>query len=386
MTFLNPTMADVRAPMTRLAIYAIFLMHGLIAGSWAAQIPFHKVALGVGPAQFSIILFSVAAGAVLSMPLAGGMIGRLGMWPVLTALSFANAFCLVPVSLAPGFVPMAIAGLLIGSTTGALDVAMNAMGVKVERGYGKPIMSALHGTWSIGVFIGVSVGSFLVTQTSPVMHAVLVALVGCVLALANTRLRIEGDDARAGPLIAVPSRVTIGVGMLAFLALMLEGAMVDWAAIYLKTERAVSPAIAGYGLAVFSGAMAIVRFGGDALRHRFGATAIVIASSLLAAAGMVLSALAPSLPLILAGFVCAGVGIGNVAPILFAAGGIVDKEAPARGIAAVTTLAYAGFLVGPPLIGLIAEYSAFSVAFVLLALMSVGTALVANRVLKPHLG
>jgi MFS family permease len=167
---------------------------------------------------------------------------------------------------------------------------------------------------------------------------------------------------------------------------MLEGAMVDWAAIYLKTERAVAPEIAGYGLAVFSGAMALARFGGDSLRHRFGATAIVIVSSVMAAIGMVFGALAGALPLVLTGFFLAGIGIGNVAPILFAAGGVVDKAAPARGIAAVTTMAYSGFLIGPPVVGLIAEYSSFSAAFILLAAMAVATAIAGPRILKPYLG
>jgi MFS family permease len=379
--------ADIaRLPVTRLAIFAIFLMHGLVAGSWAAQIPVHKLSLGVGPAQFSIILFAVAGGAVVSMPIAGGLIGRLGTWPVLVFLSITNALCLIPVSLAPDFWAMAITGILIGATTGALDVAMNAKGLKVERGFGKPIMSALHGTWSLGMFAGVAAGSYILTAVTPFQHAVLVAAVAGTLATANLRLKLGKDEGPSGPLIALPTKITIGVGALAFLALMLEGAMIDWAAIYLKTERGIAPEIAGYGLAVFSGAMALARFGGDVLRHRFGATAIVIVSSVLAAIGMVLGAVASALPVILTGFFLAGIGIGNVAPILFAAGGIVDKKSPAQGIAAVTTMAYSGFLVGPPVVGLIAEYASFTAAFILLAAMAVVTALAAPKTLKPHLG
>jgi MFS family permease len=385
MTALAST-ADMRAPITRIAIFALFLMHGLVAGSWAAQIPVHKINLGVGPAQFSIILFAVAGGAVLSMPIAGGLIVRLGTWPVLVFLTFANALCLIPVSVASDFWLIAVAGIVIGATTGALDVAMNAKGLKVETGHGRPIMSALHGTWSLGMFAGVGAGSYLLTHLSLVQHALIIAGIAGMLGLFNAKLRLGGDVREAGPILAFPSKAALGVGVLAFLALMLEGAMVDWAAIYLKTDRGVSPANAGYGLAVFSGAMAFARFGGDSLRHRFGATTIVIVSSVLAAGGMVLGAIGPNLVLILAGFFLAGIGIGNVAPILFAAGGLVDKQMPARGIAAVTTMAYSGFLIGPPVIGIIAEYAAFSVAFVLLAAMALVTAFSANKVLRPHLG
>jgi MFS family permease len=377
---------DIRAPITRIAIFALFLMHGLVAGSWAAQIPIHKLNLGVGPAQFSIILFAVAGGAVLAMPLAGGLIVRLGTWPVLVFLTFANALCLIPVSLAPGFWSMALAGVIIGATTGALDVAMNAKGLKVETGHGRPIMSALHGTWSLGMFVGVGAGSYVLTHLNLVQHALLIGTIAGLLGLFNAKLRLGGDVREAGPMLAFPSKAALGVGVLAFLALMLEGAMVDWAAIYLKTDRGVAPANAGYGLAVFSGAMALARFGGDSLRHRFGATTIVIVSSALAAFGMVLGAVGPNLILILSGFFLAGIGIGNVAPILFAAGGHVDKQTPARGIAAVTTMAYSGFLIGPPVIGIIAEHAAFSIAFILLAAMALVTALAANKVLRPLLG
>jgi MFS family permease len=173
---------------------------------------------------------------------------------------------------------------------------------------------------------------------------------------------------------------------LTFLALMIEGAVIDWAAIYLNTERGIATASAGIGLAAFMGAMAAARFTGDKLRTMFGAALIVRASSIGAACGLLLVALAPSFWVILVGFSLAGLGIGNIAPILFAAGGRLDPIMPARSIAAITTMGYSGFLVGPPVIGVIAGSLGFTYAFLLLACLSIFSAIIAIRLIRPHLG
>ena len=376
----------LHAPIVRVATFAMFLICGFVGGSWASQIPVYKASLGVGPAAFSIILFSVAVGAVIAMPVSGALIGRFGTWPVLAAMCVANPLSLIPATLFPTFWAVAASALLFGATTGSLDVAMNAKGLKVEIGIRKPIMSALHGTWSIGMFCGVSFGGFALGHMPLTTHAMLAAGFCLLLATFVMQLRIGGDDKRSEGAFALPSRVTLGIGALTFLALMLEGAIIDWAAIYLKAERGIVTAEAGYGLAVFAGAMALVRFTGDGFRARFGATRVVVVSAMMTAFGMILVGFATDFALLLGGFLLAGLGIGNIAPILFGAGGIVDKDRPARGIAAVTTMGYSGFLIGPPTIGLIAEYSAFSTAFLMLAGVGIVTAFAARPLIKPYLG
>jgi fucose permease len=385
------TTLEAPAPQTtlnqaRIAIMALFFLHGVIGGSWAAQIPVLKAALGVGPASFSIILFGVACGAVIAMPLTGGLAARFGVWPVLAVTTLLAPVSLLGVTLFGGFWVIAAMALFLGACIGVFDVAMNTIGVLIEKRMGKPIVAAMHGMWSLGMFGGVAAGSYLLVHLSLTAHSGLVLLFGLALSAALLFVRMGGEQSRGGPMLALPSRGAIGVGLLAFLALMVEGAIIDWAAIYLRAEQGMTQAMAGWGLVAFSGAMAAARFVGDALRTRLGSVLLVSASAGLAAICLLIAALSSAPMLAIAAFGLTGFGIGNAAPILFAAGAYVDKKEPARGIGAVTTLGYSCFLVGPPVIGLIAEFGAYWLGFVLLAGLAAVIAALASPLLGPHLG
>ncbi len=358
---------------------------GLLPDHGPRRFPFTKSRWASAPHSFRSSFSRVAVGAVLSMPLAGGLIGRFGTWPVLIVLSFANALCLLPVSLAPGFWSMAAAGVIIGATTGALDVAMNAKGLKIEIGYGRPIMSALHGTWSLGMFAGVGAGSFLLAHLTPFQHAVLIAAVAALLATSNFRLQIGGDEPPKGPLIAIPNKATLGVGALAFLALLLEGAMVDWAAIYLKTERGVSPVVPAMALQCFLARWLSCDSPGciaRALRCDEPGHRLLAGCRLWHGLGSACAEFATY-------------------PCRLFPGRHRHRQCRAdllrcwrhRRQAIARTRHRGGddhglfrFPDRPPVIGLVAEYSAFSVAFLLLAACSIATAAVATRIMKPHLG
>jgi MFS family permease len=375
---------DMRQPS--LGIAMIFAANGFVTGSWAAQIPFLKAQLGVGPSGFSVILFAVAVGAVIAMPLSGVLAARFGLWRVLAVLALAYPF--VPLLTGSGAPFLAIAGfaLLLGANNGSMDVCMNVMGVEIEKARQKAFMSALHGMWSLAMFAGAGLGSWLIARYGLHYHAMAVTLGGLLLVTGLLPLRPFGRDTVPNARFVIPDRATLGIGFLTFLALMVEGAVIDWAAIFMSLERAVPKAEAGWALAVFAGSMAIARFTGDMLRERFGASTVVLWCSAGGALGMTLAATVPSWPVLLAGFVLAGLAIGNIAPILFAAGGYIDKANPARGIAAITTMGYAGFLVGPPVIGVVAEASSFMVAFIMLGALSLLAAFLAKRLVRPHLG
>jgi MFS family permease len=369
-----------------LAIAMIFAANGFITGSWAAQIPFLKAQLGVGPSGFSIVLLAVAVGAVLAMPTVGVLAARFGLWRILAILSLAYPF--VPLLTGSGapFMAIALFALTLGAINGSMDVCMNVMGVEIEKARIKPFLSRLHGTWSLALFAGSGAGSWIAARYGLQTHALLVMGVGLLLVSSLWPLRHYGQETVPNAGFVIPDRATIGIGFLTFLALMVEGAVIDWAAIFMSLERGVPKGEAGWALAVFAGSMAVARFTGDMLRERFGAAAVVLWCSIGAALGMALAALVPSWPMLLAGFALAGLAIGNIAPILFAAGGYIDKANPARGIAAITTMGYAGFLVGPPVIGFVAETSNFASAFVLLGGLSLVCAFLAIRLVRPHLG
>lgn len=347
------------ASRARWAVLGTFVAHGILLGGWVTHIPLAKARLDAGLGVFGLALLSFAVGAVFSMPLAGAAINRMGSARVTLAmgLSFC-AFLFLPAYAAsmPLFV---IGGALLGASVGSMDVAMNAHGLAVEKALRKPVMSGFHGGFSLGAAIGTIGGAALMRLVGPDMQLVLVSLCGLALLLACARhyLPAEVDKGLSGSHFAMPTRHTIGLGVLCFLALMIEGSVADWAALMLQGRFTVDAATAAQAFGFYQTGMAVARFSGDMLRQRFGAVPMVTVSALLTAIGTAGAIISPSVPLALAAFALGGIGIGNVAPVLFAGGGRLEPDAPGRGIAAVTSMGYSGFLAGPPLIGIVAEWT-----------------------------
>lgn len=363
------------------ATFTLFLLHGMMVGSWVPHIPLAKERLDVGPGVFGLALLAIAAGAVTAMPLTGAMINRYGSSRV--SLVTGALFCLAfagPVT-APTLVPFAIMGYLLGAMIGSMDVAMNAHGIAVEKALKRPIMSMLHGGFSIGGMVGAFAGAWAMKHMGEFTH---IALAGgaCLILLfiaVQFLLPRSIDKGLSDTHFGWPTKATIGLGLLCFLTLMAEGSVLDWSGIYFTTEFKVDAGTAGLAYACFSGGMAASRFTGDWLRQKFGAVPMVVASALLTAVSIALAVSVSSFATAVVAFTFAGIGIGNIAPVLFAGGGRLEPDAPGRGIAAVTTLGYAGFLAGPPLIGFAAEVTSLGHAFWLIVVSALIIAAFGNR-------
>jgi MFS family permease len=364
------------------ATFTLFLLHGIMVGSWVPHIPLAKERLDVGPAVFGLALLAIAAGAVTAMPLTGAMINRYGSARV--ALVAGVFFCLAfsgPV-LSPTLLPFVILGYLLGAFIGSMDVAMNAHGIAVERALKRPIMSMLHGGFSIGGMVGAFLGAWAMKHVGEFTHIALAGAACLVLLFVSVQFLLPRsiDKGLSDTHFGWPTKATIGLGLLCFLALMAEGSVLDWSAIYFTAEFKVDAGTAGLAYAFFSGGMAASRFTGDWLRLKFGAVHMVVASALLTAISIALAVSVSSFLTAVIAFTFAGIGIGNVAPVLFAGGGRLEPEAPGRGIAAVTTLGYAGFLAGPPLIGFAAQLTSLAQAFWLIVAASLVIAVFGSRV------
>ena len=364
----------------RLAVAVNFLLHGVVWGAWAAQIPLAKERLGVGPGLFGLALLSIATGAIISMPLTGALINRFGSRVVVgvAGAGFAILF-LGPVN-APDFTAFILSGVLFGMVTGAMDVSMNAHGLAVERQQARPMMSAFHGAFSVGGLLGAIAGGAMVQTLGGFWQAVIIstATLASLMLVRPWLLPARVDKGLSSTHFGWPTRATLGLGVLCFLALMAEGAIIDWGAIYLRQQFALDAGTAALGYALFSGGMAFSRFAGDHLRGRAGAVKLVRWSAAIMALGMAGALLAPHPALAIGVLVLTGVGIGNIAPVLFAGGGRLEPQSPGRGIAAVTTLGYAGFLAGPPAIGIAAEGLGLGGALWLVAGAGVAIALAAG--------
>jgi predicted MFS family arabinose efflux permease len=342
----------------RVAVAAIFFANGAGFASWIPHIPMVQTALGLDTSVLGFTLVAMAAGALAGIPLSGWATARLGSRTVVrtSALVFFAALPLPVV--APSLPLLAVALFVLGAGNGALDVSMNAQAVAVEARFPRPIMSSFHGMWSLGGLAGAGGAALaLAAGVSPVAHVIAAtALFAVTTAVSCFVLVPPAADVRADePRFARPTRAVVGLGMIAFLALLSEGAMGDWSAVYLQHSLGTSSATAALGFAAFSLTMAAGRFLGDRLVAAFGDDRVVRYCTAGAAVGLG-AALCMGNPFAaMMGFATVGFGIANLIPIVFRAAGALPGVAASQGIAAVGTFGYVGFLAGPPLIGLAAD-------------------------------
>ena len=370
------------AERARLAVSAVFLINGALFGTWAVNIPGVRTALHLTEAQVGAALLAVGIGSLLSMPLTGGWIARTGSHRVTALLAPLTMLALLPPFLAPSLWPLSAALGVLGVLNGALDVAMNAQGVTVEKALGRPVMSRLHAYFSLGGVLGAVLGTLLVGQVPMLAHAGGAALLSVLTALVAGRFLLpdhpEADSPEPDspePDTSAPrsglSPATLLLGGLCFLGMFSEGAHYDWAALYFRDVLALPGGQASAGYAAFVGTMTLGRWFGDRARARFGDEAMVRGGALLSALGLGLALLLREpLPATL-GFALSGLGLSNVVPVMYGAAG---HALHGRGIAQVAAIGYGGFLLGPPLIGFLAQHFGLPAS---LGLAVAGAALVA---------
>ena len=310
-----------------------------------------------------VILLAMAEGSVLSLPVAGGLVGRFGSRPM-TALA-GLALCLaLPLPVVSGSgLTLALSLALLGAANGTLDLSMNAQALSLERRYQRPIMSSLHACFSLGGAAGAALAGILmwlgVGDTAHVSFAAAVGA-GAVITVWGFLLPAEPRGERPAGGFGWPAPALLFMDALAFAGLLAEGAMADWSAVYLHDSLKASPALAAAGFAAFSLAMTAGRLAGDRVVGRLGAVQALRASGGLAAAGLAAGLLVSGPTAAIAGFGLLGAGIANVIPVLFSSAGNAAGSGAASALAAVATPGYLGFLAGPPLTGSPPSTSAFA--------------------------
>lgn len=368
----------------RMAVLGIFFLNGFGFGSWAVRIPAVQERLDLGEGLLGLALLGMAAGSLVSMPLAGGLVSRLGSRPVVgaTGLGFFLALPLLAWSPSLAFLVLALA--FAGASGGSLDVSMNAHAVAVEKVQGRPIMSSFHAAFSLGGLAGAAVGGGVAAWgvgVAPHLASVS-ALSLAAFALAYLRmLPADEDRGESGePALARPTRALAGLGVISFCVLLGEGAMADWSAVYLKGTLGTGPGFAAAGFAAFSAAMVAGRLLGDRVTARFGPVALVRAGAAISAVGLGISLTVAHPAAALVGFACAGLGFSIVFPTALSAAGRTKDSATGPAIAAVATAGYFGFLVGPPSIGFVAEGVGLGGALFIVVALSAAIVVLAGSV------
>jgi hypothetical protein len=265
---------------------------------------------------------------------------------------------------------------------GALGCVTNIQAIIVERASGKTMMSGFHGLFSCGGIVGAAgVSALLSLGVWPWLTMTLVALfIGFALYKSANNMLGYGSEA-GGPAFAIPRGVVLFIGLMCFTVFLTEGAMLDWSAVFLSTQRGVEASYAGFGYAVFAMAMALGRLCGDPIVRRLGVHKIILFGGLLAASGMAVATLIPAWQAALCGYALVGLGCSNIVPVFYSAVGRQTVMPENVAVPAITTLGYIGILMGPAAIGFVAHLSSLGVAFIIIALMLLGVA-VSGRYLK----
>ncbi|MEU6853665.1 MFS transporter [Actinacidiphila alni] len=374
----------------RVALTVFFAVDGFLFAGWVVRIPAIKAQVGASAGQLGLALLGVSAGAIATMMITGRLCRRLGSErvTVLTGILLALSIALPPrthSALALGLVL-----LLFGIAYGGLNVAMNSVAVDLIAALRRPVMSGFHAAYSLGGLLGAGLGGLLAPHLSPRTHLLLLTPIGLVAVVLAGRvllahpLRGPGSgtpgapaadapedvrpaagtgpastaDAESGPDAApagrpAPAGLLVAlVGMIAGCSAYGEGALAEWGPLHIQQDLHGGPGIAAAGYAAVACAMMLGRLSGTALIERLGQTRALVLGGLTASAGMLLGALAPSIPLVVAGFALTGLGLANLFPTAIARAG--ELTGPG-GVAAASTVGYGGMLLGPPSIGFLTD-------------------------------
>lgn len=374
-----------RARRARWSVTAFFALNGCLYATFYSRFPAIQDRTGASDGELGLALLCAMLGLLVAQPFAGALVSRLGSRPVMYAGALVYALGLVPVAIAEGLGQLAGAMVVIGMGSGLLDVSMNVHGLTVEGRLGRPILSGLHAAYSFGALGGAAVGGLLAAAgVGVVPHLGAVAAAGAALVFGTGRLLLPpgADAVPEGPMLAVPTRGLVLVGLFALCVLLSEGAVSDWSAIYINDDVGAAEGTAAGGLAAFSLTMAIGRLAGDRLNERLGAVSLARAGATLAALGIGTALVADGPGSAIAGFGLTGLGLSALFPLALRAAAAQGRSA-GTAVAAVSAMGYVGFLAGPPAIGGLAELFSLRGALLLPVALCVLAAALARRVRAP---
>lgn len=364
---------------TRLAFFFI----GMALAAWAPLVPYAKARAGLDDSGLGLLLLCLGAGSIIAMPVSGALSTRFGCRAVILASGLLVCATLPLLSYVAQVPLLAATLFLFGIAVGTSEVAMNIQAVIVEKGSPRPLMSGFHGFFSLGGFTGAGAIAALIWLGLPPFIASLVidlALLALLLLACRHSLRYGNEGGQKSPLFVMPHGIVVFIGVLCFIIFFAEGAMLDWSAVFLESQRGFDRAVSGIGYAAFAIAMTAGRMTGDRIVAFLGGTRVLLVGSLCVATGFAVAVLAPYDVAVIFGFVLIGLGASNIVPVLYTATGAQNVMSPSHAVAAITTIGYAGILVGPAFIGFIANWTSLTLSFAFIGVLVLSIAASARLV------
>ncbi len=366
----------------RVALGALFFFMGICFASWAARIPDIQAKFQLSEGELGTLLLCLPIGSMVGLPIAGWSVHHYGSRIVILICSFAYALSLPLIGLAPNLWVIAPVLILFGMLGNIMNISLNTQALGLENQLGKSILASFHGVWSMAGFTGAGLGAGMIFLSfSPAAHYVVVALLSILMILLSQKFVINDKRAsgeEGGLVLRKPDSLLLRVGLISFLGMMAEGCMFDWSGVYFKKIVEAKPELVSLGYVCFMGAMASGRFLTDKAINRYGKIPVLQVSGILIFLGLLLAVLFPSLYTAALGFLMVGFGVASIVPVSYGIAGRSKLYSPSVALAMVSTLSFFGFLVGPPLIGFIAEAFNLKISFALIAINGLGILLLTS--------
>lgn len=363
----------------RLSLTAFYFIQGLVFASWASRIPDIKSALEMNEATLGFLLLFLPFGQLLTMTLAGWAVGRFGSRRMVLISASLYPLALILIGSAGSVPQLATFLFLFGIFANFANISVNTQAVGIERLYcGRSIMASFHGTWSLAGLCGGLLGMAMVAaDVSPLSHFIIVYFIGMALLLSARKTMLPRDkritavnaDTGKRPIRMLPDRYLLILGLIAFGAMTCEGTMFDWSSVYFTEVVQPHKSLTRLGYVASLFAMMSGRFVADRFITRFGVVPILQISGLIIAAGLFTVSFLPYVLPATLGFMLVGFGVSAVVPIAYSLSGRSQVMESGAAIAAVSTIGLLGFLLGPPVIGLIAHLSSLRYSMAMIALV-----------------
>lgn len=356
----------------RWSTVAFFFLSGIVTATWSSRIPEIQLKFHLSDAQWGVVLFALPLGLVTALPLSSWFIAKFSSSKVMTITGMIYTLFLCTLSVANNVWVLAALLFCFGFSRNFYTMAVNTNAIEIQRVYDKPVVATFHGAWSLASLIGISIGTYMISENiHPTIHFIFISLAVAVAIVLNKRLGNSKREARVErkPFFIKPDRYLFILGLISFCVMLCEGTVFDWTINYFdKVVKADKPFVT-VGYTAFITTMTLGRLVGDKIISYIGLQKVLLINGMLMAAGFLIAVIFPTVWVAGFGFLLVGLGDSVLVPTLYSLAGKSVKMKPAYSIGSVTMIGYAGFLLGPLIVGGLSQQWGMSSAFVLMAVL-----------------
>ncbi len=365
----------------RISVSAFFFIAGLTFATWASRIPDIKNKLQLSDGGLGTVLFALPLGLMTSLPVSAYMVSNFGSRKMMLTASITYPAILISLGLVNTSWQLAFALFFFGLIGNLFNISVNTQAVGVEALYGRSIMASFHGLWSLAGFSGATIGTLIISLGFvPYTHFIIIFFTALVLVLLCYGDTLpHTNPSSSAPIFAIPDSSLLKLGILAFFCLVCEGTMFDWSGVYFEKIVKAPKQFTTIGYVAFMSSMAGGRFAGDWLANRFGKKVMLQVSGILIAIGLSVSIIFTGLVTATVGFLLVGMGVSSVVPLVYGEAGRSTTMSPGAALAAVSTIGFLGFLIGPPMIGFIAQATNLRWSFAVVAALGFCTTIISSK-------